>query len=119
VKPEVVMQAKFNEWTQSGKLREPTYLGLRNDSVPTTVRRESIIRPPSRDTDGPRPSFQSRRRDDHLPAIRGEAAAMLANWMRYSRMVRRARWRFLTAAVSTSMGCTNRCGRRSELRKER
>jgi bifunctional non-homologous end joining protein LigD len=42
VKPELVIEAKFNEWTRGGKLREPTYLGLRIDVNPTDVRREEI-----------------------------------------------------------------------------
>jgi bifunctional non-homologous end joining protein LigD len=42
VKPELVIEAKFNEWTKSGKLREPTYIGLRTDVDPKKVRREQI-----------------------------------------------------------------------------
>lgn len=42
VKPELVIEAKFNEWTKSGKLREPTYIGLRTDVNQKTVRREHI-----------------------------------------------------------------------------
>jgi bifunctional non-homologous end joining protein LigD len=43
VKPELVIEAKFNEWTGGGKLREPTYIGLRTDVNPTDVRREQIV----------------------------------------------------------------------------
>ena len=33
VKPELVCQVKFSEWTQDGKLRQPVFLGLREDTV--------------------------------------------------------------------------------------
>lgn len=42
VKPELVIEAKFNEWTKSGKLRERTYIGLRTDVCPKRVRRERM-----------------------------------------------------------------------------
>ena len=41
VKPELVAQIKFTEWTEGGKLRHPVYLGLRDDKGPREVRRES------------------------------------------------------------------------------
>jgi len=40
VKPELVAQVKFTEWTTDGKLRHPVYLGLRDDKKPTDVHRE-------------------------------------------------------------------------------
>ncbi|MEO8577001.1 MAG: DNA ligase D [Gemmatimonadales bacterium] len=41
VKPKVVVEVKFNEWTGDGKLRQPIYLGTRDDKKPTEVSRES------------------------------------------------------------------------------
>jgi bifunctional non-homologous end joining protein LigD len=41
VKPELVAEVKFTEWTNDNKLRHPTYLGLRDDVEPRRVRRES------------------------------------------------------------------------------
>jgi bifunctional non-homologous end joining protein LigD len=41
VKPELVTEVKFTEWTSDNKLRHPTYLGLRDDVVATRVRRET------------------------------------------------------------------------------
>lgn len=38
--PKVVVQVKFNEWTRDGKLRQPTFLGVRDDKDPKTVVRE-------------------------------------------------------------------------------
>jgi bifunctional non-homologous end joining protein LigD len=44
VRPELVAQIKFTEWTADGKLRHPVYLGLRDDKKPTDVRREGSDR---------------------------------------------------------------------------
>jgi bifunctional non-homologous end joining protein LigD len=40
VKPVVVSQIKFTEWTRDGKLRHPVFLGFREDKAATEVRRE-------------------------------------------------------------------------------
>jgi bifunctional non-homologous end joining protein LigD len=40
VKPELVCQVKFANWTQDNRLRAPVYLGLRDDAPPTLVKRE-------------------------------------------------------------------------------
>ena len=40
VRPELVAQIKFTEWTADDKLRHPVYLGLRDDKKPRDVRRE-------------------------------------------------------------------------------
>ncbi|HEU4643757.1 MAG TPA: DNA ligase D [Gemmatimonadaceae bacterium] len=40
VRPEVVVEVKFNEWTADGKLRQPIYLGTRDDKDPREVGRE-------------------------------------------------------------------------------
>jgi bifunctional non-homologous end joining protein LigD len=40
VRPELVAQIKFTEWTADAKLRHPVYLGLRDDKKPTDVTRE-------------------------------------------------------------------------------
>jgi len=44
VRPELVAQIKFTEWTADGKLRHPVYLGLRDDKKPEDVRREEAPR---------------------------------------------------------------------------
>ncbi len=41
VRPEVVVQIGFTEWTRDGKLRHPRYLGLRTDKAAAEVVRES------------------------------------------------------------------------------
>jgi bifunctional non-homologous end joining protein LigD len=42
VKPELVAQIKFTEWTADAKLRHPVYLGLRDDKQPMDVARENV-----------------------------------------------------------------------------
>ena len=41
VKPEVVVEVRFNEWTNEGKLRQPVFLGVREDKEAGEVRREA------------------------------------------------------------------------------
>ena len=41
INPVFVCQVKFAEWTRDGKLRQPVFLGLREDKKPTEVVRES------------------------------------------------------------------------------
>jgi bifunctional non-homologous end joining protein LigD len=41
VNPKFVAQIKFSEWTRDGKLRQPVFLGLREDKRPTEVKRET------------------------------------------------------------------------------
>jgi bifunctional non-homologous end joining protein LigD len=40
VRPALVAEVKFTEWTSDDKLRHPTYIGLRGDINPQKVRRE-------------------------------------------------------------------------------
>jgi bifunctional non-homologous end joining protein LigD len=46
VEPKLVAEVKFTEWTADGKLRHPTYIGLRDDIKSESVRKEpdTIIR---------------------------------------------------------------------------
>lgn len=43
VKPEVVCQVRFLEWTKDGLLRAPVFIGLRDDKAPEEVVRETPI----------------------------------------------------------------------------
>jgi bifunctional non-homologous end joining protein LigD len=40
VKPQIVVEVKFSEWTGDGKLRQPIYLGTRDDKKASEVGRE-------------------------------------------------------------------------------
>ena len=41
VRPELVVEVGFAEWTRDGKLRHPRFIGLRPDKSPDEVVRES------------------------------------------------------------------------------
>jgi bifunctional non-homologous end joining protein LigD len=43
MKPQLVIQVAFADWTHSGVLRQPRYLGLRQDRDPKTVIREEPV----------------------------------------------------------------------------
>lgn len=40
-RPEIVVEIKFNEWTSGGHLRQPVFLGVRDDKAPEHVHRET------------------------------------------------------------------------------
>ena len=40
IKPKLVAQVKFTEWTEAGEMRHPVFLGLRTDKKATEVTRE-------------------------------------------------------------------------------
>jgi bifunctional non-homologous end joining protein LigD len=41
VKPKLVAEVKFTEWTAAGEMRHPAYLDLREDKRPEDVVRET------------------------------------------------------------------------------
>lgn len=45
VRPELVCEVAFTEWTAIGTLRHPAYKGLRHDKPPRDVVREAAVRP--------------------------------------------------------------------------
>ncbi|TMF06619.1 MAG: ATP-dependent DNA ligase, partial [Chloroflexi bacterium] len=47
VKPELVAQVRYAQWTKDGVLRAPSFLGLRDDKPPADVKREEAVPPPS------------------------------------------------------------------------
>ena len=44
VKPELVVEVRFTEWTAEGLLRQPVYLGMRTDKPAREVRREDATK---------------------------------------------------------------------------
>jgi bifunctional non-homologous end joining protein LigD len=42
VRPRVVVEVKFNEWTADGKLRQPIFVGVRDDKGAEEVKREPV-----------------------------------------------------------------------------
>jgi bifunctional non-homologous end joining protein LigD len=62
VKPELIAQVKFAQWTDDGHLRAPSFLGLRDDKAPLDVRREEAVPPPvaaPAEASNPSPSKES------------------------------------------------------------
>jgi bifunctional non-homologous end joining protein LigD len=53
VKPELLAEVRFTEWTSDGLLRQPVYLGLRSDKSAKDVVREDV------QAQGPRPKAQA------------------------------------------------------------
>jgi bifunctional non-homologous end joining protein LigD len=47
IRPDLVAQIRFTEWTSDGMLRHPVYLGLRADKRATAVRREAAAVAPA------------------------------------------------------------------------
>jgi bifunctional non-homologous end joining protein LigD len=43
VKPKLICEVKFSEWTESGHMRQPIFLGLRVDKDPKEVKRELAL----------------------------------------------------------------------------
>lgn len=43
VKPELLAEVEYTEWTKEGVLRHPSFKGLRNDKVPALITREKEI----------------------------------------------------------------------------
>lgn len=48
VRPELVAEVSFTEWTSAGRLRHPVFLGLRTDKPAIEIRREKAARTPHR-----------------------------------------------------------------------
>lgn len=53
VTPRVVVEVRFNEWTRDGKLRQPIFLGVREDKNPKEVVREPVGPKPERRDEPP------------------------------------------------------------------
>jgi bifunctional non-homologous end joining protein LigD len=70
VKPTLVAEVKFTEWTDDGKLRHPTYIGLRDDVDPKKVIREPD---PKRGRPAARASAGTRRSGRETPGVTGGA----------------------------------------------
>ena len=53
VRPELVAEVRFTEWTDEGRIRHPSFQGLRADKAPTSVRRERAEPAPATTPGGP------------------------------------------------------------------
>ena len=70
VRPELVAEIAFTEWTSDGVLRHPSFQGLREDKAPTDVKREIAQPPPMPDKPLPTETIPkrkaSRRREEEV-----------------------------------------------------
>jgi bifunctional non-homologous end joining protein LigD len=75
-RPSVVVEIKFNEWTTDGKLRQPVFLGVRDDKDPRDVvhEPESMVK----DTNPAKPAKPTKRGQVRKAAARGASATMIA-----------------------------------------
>ena len=46
LRPELICEVKFSEWTQSGNMRHPSFKGLRFDKTPTEIDKEEVAKVP-------------------------------------------------------------------------
>jgi bifunctional non-homologous end joining protein LigD len=72
VKPELVCQVRFSEWTGDGKLRAPVFVALRDDKRPREVVRESAV------DDLPGPPAQAKPKPGRSKRKSQNGAALLA-----------------------------------------
>jgi bifunctional non-homologous end joining protein LigD len=68
-RPEIVVEIKFNEWTTGGNLRQPVFLGVRDDKAASDVVREPKSKVSGSDT--PTPGEKAKRMR-YEPAESGE-----------------------------------------------
>ena len=73
VRPELVAEVKFAEWTTEGYLRQPVYLGLRDDLVPAALNVE--VKPPERPDVLQRPPTAASRPSSRKPAAQTDELA--------------------------------------------
>ena len=67
VKPELVAEVSFSEWTEDGRMRHPSFLGLRKDKPASSVTRElpapvEEVAPPRSESKTKRSAKRARRR---------------------------------------------------------
>lgn len=55
VKPELVCEMNFAEWTSEGSMRQPKFVGMREDKKPAAVKREDAKLSPQSDTASRKP----------------------------------------------------------------
>ena len=90
VTPKVVVEVKFNEWTADGKLRQPIYVGTRDDKDPRTVKREGT-------------SVQKKKKASRTPA-RAKSAAKSPAKPSAKKVVRATPRKSVGATAKTSKG---------------
>lgn len=75
VEPRVIAEVKFNEWTNDGKLRQPIFLGVRDDKEAAEIVRERAMGEARRATRGPRSATRSSRILTQLERIESDSGS--------------------------------------------
>ncbi len=86
VRPKVVVEVKFSEWTADGRLRQPIYLGTRTDKPASEITREAMsVQPRAKD---PRPAKKSAAKStDNLKSTAEPPAPLRADATRVLRQM--------------------------------
>jgi len=71
VRPELVAEVAFSEWTDDGHVRHPSMQGLREDKSPGDVHRERAERPPDGETAKPARRARAARATEARPLVAG------------------------------------------------
>jgi bifunctional non-homologous end joining protein LigD len=85
VRPDLVAQVRFTEWTNDNKLRHPVYLGLRDDKRPADVTREA----PAARVEPRQPSRSPARKTADTAAADGGGLARVVQQLRDLEAARR------------------------------
>ena len=65
LRPSVVVEVKFNQWTDEGRLRQPIFVGVRDDKDPRAVTREPTSLPANTRKAPPKQSTRNRKSGNH------------------------------------------------------
>ena len=66
LKPKLVCEVKFAEWTEEKILRQPIFLGLREDKTTQSEKNEKIVSPPVEQTNNKKPSKEDIEKADEV-----------------------------------------------------
>ena len=91
VRPEVVVEVKFNEWTADNRLRQPIFLGVRDDKDPREVTREAA-------------SVQGKRRNGARHAVTRRRDGAAASVKTPARATKKASKRVAKRAARSTLG---------------
>jgi len=68
VKPELIAEVRFAEWTEDGLLRQAAFMGLRDDKPAKAIVRESAVHQPANQQTKDRPAGEPARESRRAPA---------------------------------------------------
>ena len=72
VRPELVCEVKFLNWTEEGRLRAPVFVGLRTDVDPKECVRETVVPDEERSAQAVRPPLLSGKAEEAMLTVDGQ-----------------------------------------------